>query len=411
MSNNITKFVHPIRFFKTHSQKNNNNNRSNNNLIKVIIISFVIGLIGGIFGQITMNYLSKKNLLSIIEQSKIEQPKQNFLEKQIIVEKKDEIIINQDEKIQQLIPELMPTIVNIYKKKENQTVKNFLDQIYSFNDLVGNGFIITNDGWIISNDQVIEDSIEKYTIVTNDGKFQEIENLIKDPLTGIVFLKIKSSNNLTAVKFIDWDEVKTGQSVVILNKTNALENQFILSNITNLSFKNITQSKELFSSSEKIDDYILIQDKIEFNYNGSPLFNFKGEVVGILTREPQNANSFSNKAFLQTAIGINFFKNIINKTLSINQINRPYFGARYLNLNNVLIKGFNHNGALILAIEKNSPIFNKLKEGDIVVKVENEEIKEKKSLTSLINEYQPNQNIKLTIIRDKKETEVKIKLK
>jgi S1-C subfamily serine protease len=406
MSNKITKFVHPIRFFKTHSQKNNNDNHNNNNLIKVIIISLIIGLIGGIVGQMTMNYLSKKNLLSIIEQSK-----QNFLEKQIIVEKKDEIIINQDEKIQQLIPELMPTIVNIYKKKENP-VKNFLDQIYSFNDLVGNGFIITNDGWIISNDQVIKDSIEKYAIVVaNDGKFQEIENLIKDPLTGIVFLKIKSFNNLTAVKFIDWDEVKTGQSVVILNKTNALENQFILSNITNLNFKNITQSEKLFSSSEKIDDYILIQDKIEFNYNGSPLFNLKGEVVGILTREPQNANSSSNKAFLQTAIGINYFKNIINKTLSINQINRPYFGARYLNLNNVLIKSFNRNGALILDVEKNSPIFNKLKEGDIIVKVENEGIKEKKSLTSLINEYQPNQNIKLTIIRDEKETEVKVKLK
>jgi len=64
-----------------------------------------------------------------------------------------------------------------------------------------------------------------------------------------------------------------------------------------------------------------------------------------------------------------------------------------------------------LAIEKNSPAFNKLKEGDIIIKVESEEIKENKNLTSLINGYQPNQNIQLTIIRNGKEMAVGVRLK
>ncbi|MFH1838180.1 MAG: trypsin-like peptidase domain-containing protein [Candidatus Kuenenbacteria bacterium] len=413
----MSKFVHPTRFFKTHFLKNNDNNK-NNNLIKVIIISLIIGLIGGIIGQRTMNYLNKKNLLLILEQSK-----QNFpAEKQIVVEKKDEVIINQDEKVEQLIPELAPTVVNIFKKKENKITKNTLDQIYSSEDLAGNGFIITNDGWIISNNQVIKDSIEKYIIVTYDGKFQEIENLIKDPLTGIVFLKIKTSNNLTSVKLTDWDEVKIGQSVLILNKIDFLEKKFMLSNIANLSFKKFEKS---LSSSEKIDNYILIQDKIESNYNGSPLFNLKGEVVGILFFLENGLQKAVDLKFvdateknLQTAIGVNYFKNIINKTLQTKQINRPYLGINYLNLNSILTKELNQNGALItkdlekqiFAIKKDSPALNKLKQGDVIIKVEGEEIDEKKSLTSLINEYQPNQNIKLTIIRGTKEMEVEVRL-
>ncbi len=385
----MSKFIHITRFFKTNFPKEKENN---NFLIKIIIISLFVGLIGGIMSQLAMNSFIKKDLLLILERTK-----QDFLTgKQIAIEKKDEMIINQDEKIEQLIPELIPTIVNIYKKKGNQTTKNFLDQVYSSENLAGNGFIITNDGWIISNDQVIKDSIEKYAIVTCDGKFQEIENLIKDPLTGIVFLKIKISNNLTPVKLVDWDEVKTGQSVFLLNKGNFVEKNFILSNIANLNFKNIIQSEKLFSFSEKIESYVLIQDKIESNYNGSPLFNLKGEVVGI-------ANFTENNS--QTAISVNYFKNIINKVLQTNQINRPYLGVSYLSLNNVLIKGFNQNGALIIKTEN-----NKLKEGDIVIKIEKEEISEKNSLTSLINEYQPNQNIKLTIIRNKKEEIINFKL-
>ncbi|MEK7166830.1 MAG: S1C family serine protease [Patescibacteria group bacterium] len=411
----MSKFVHPARFFKTHFSKNNDTVKSNN-LIKVIIISLFVGLIGGIIGQIGMNYLGKKDLLSILEQSK-----QNFpTEKQIVIEKKNETIINQDEKIGQLIPELMPTIVNIYKTKEDIT-KNSLDQIYSSEDFVGNGFIIASDGWIMSNNQVIKDSIKKYIVVTYNGKFQEIEKIIQDPLTGIVFLKIKTFNNLTSVKLADWDETKIGQSVLILNKIDFLEKQFILSNIANLNFKNIVQSKKLLSSSEQIDNYILIQDQIDSNYNGSPLFNLKGEVVGILIFSNNDKNPYSNAnaKILQTAIGVNFFKNIINKILQTNQLNRPYLGINYLNLNNVLIKGFNQNGALIisdlkkqiLAIKKNSPALNKLKEEDVVIKVEGEEIGEKDSLTGLINEYQPNQNIKLTIIRNGKEMEIEVRLK
>lgn len=406
----MSQFIHPTRFFKTHFSK-----ERNNNLIKIIIISLFVGLIGGAISQLTMNYFVKKDLLLILERSK----QDSLAGKQTIIEKKDEIIINQDEKIEQLVPELIPVVVNIYKKKESPMTKNILDQIYSSQDLAGNGLVIANDGWIISNNQVIKDSIEKYIVVAYDGKFQEIEKIIKDSLTGIVFLKIKISNNLTPAKLADWDEVKIGQSILVLNKMDFLEKKFILSNIANLNFKNIVQSKKSLSSSEKVDDYILIQDKLEFNYNGSPLFNLKGEVVGIM-------NFIENN--LQTAIGINYFKNIIKKALQTNQINRPYLGVNYLNLNGTTIKGFNQNGALIISVEQDSvggsvgvgfksaptkpaPTADKLKKGDIIIKVEKEEISEKKSLTSLINEYQPNQNIKLTIIRGEKEIEVEVRLK
>ncbi|MEK9130414.1 MAG: trypsin-like peptidase domain-containing protein [Patescibacteria group bacterium] len=397
----MSKFVHPARSFQAHQLKENkkNDNKNSNILIRVVVISLVVGLVGGILGQVGTNYLNKKDLLSIIEQSK-----QNFFtEKQTMTEKK-EVIITQNEKVEQLISELAPTVVGIYKKKEGQAIKNFIDQIYSKEDLVGSGFIITNDGWIISNNQVIKDSIEKYEIVTFNGKVQKIENLIEDPLTGIIFLKIKTSDNLISVKLADWDKIKLGQTVLFLNKIGFLNQKFILSNIANLNFKN-----EALSSSEKIDKYILIQDKVEFNYNGSPLFNLKGEVVGIMAGFPSKN--------LTMAININYFKNIINKAIKTNKINKPYLGVHYVDLNNTSNR-FGQNGALIIgdfekqifAIEKNSPAVGKLKEGDIIVKVENEEIGEKNSLTSLINEYQPNQNIKLTLIRAGKEMEIEVRL-
>ena len=149
--------------------------------------------------------------------------------------------------------------------------------------------------------------------------------------------------------------------------------------------------------------------------SGGPLVNINGEVIGINTAV---AGGAENIGF---AIPIDDVKGLITSVIDTGKLSRPYLGVRYVNLTDDYAYEYNlelnavhtlcHHVTGQSSIIKDSPAEKAgLKEKDIITKINNEEIGEKNSLVSIIGRYKVGDEVTLTIVRDGKEQELKVKL-
>jgi serine protease Do len=188
-----------------------------------------------------------------------------------------------------------------------------------------------------------------------------------------------------------------------------------MTRIVNLDYEPAPEKKDLIKSSEKFSKFILLKDV--FKKAGDPLFNLNGEIIGLIT----SSNSGSD---LKTALPVNYIKSAFTDILKYKKIERSFLGVNYIDLASVLglkneISQGLERGALlyenkdlkIKAVTPESPAASAgLKSGDIILKVDDEELSSRRDLTSIIQEYQAGDSIDLSVLRDGKEQTIKIKL-
>lgn len=268
----------------------------------------------------------------------------------------------------------------------------------------GSGFILDKSGLIVTNKHVVADTKAEYTVLTNDGKKHDATVLARDPVLDLAIIKINASG-LSALKLGDSGAIKLGQAVIAIgNALGEFRNTVSVGVVSGLS-RNITAGGG--GSQQSIEGVIQTDAAINPGNSGGPLLNLRGEVIGINTAVAIGAQNIG------FAIPINQAKRAINSVSKHGRIITPYLGIRYLILNEERAKKEKidvTNGALVRgdesgpAVEKNSPASKAgVLAEDIIIEINGVQINEKRSLQSIVQEYQVGDALRLKILRSGKE--------
>ena len=271
---------------------------------------------------------------------------------QVVIDQPKNVIVEQDLQIQQIENNLLPVLVNIYYSKKGTTVAS---QAFLPSEILGQGFVLTADGWIVTTKSVIGNLKGKYTAVGYQSKQYDLESFVVDEATGIVFAKMPAQS-LTVAKLGQSKELTLGQSLVAVWNRDRLN----LAQVEEIGY-DFTGASGINLSTEKLVKKLSLGLPLTKGQNGAIIANFKGEVVGVAD---------SGKAIL-----VDDFKNIIDSVLSAGKIVRPVLGLTYIDLSQVdgLIS-WGDKGAYVAGVLKASPAFGLIKEGDVIKKVNDEEL-------------------------------------
>lgn len=279
----------------------------------------------------------------------------------------------------------------------------------------GSGFIVSSDGYIITNKHVLDDEEANYTVLMNDENKVEAEVLARDPLNDIAVLKI----NKTELPFLnlgDSSNLKVGQSVIAIgNSLGEFRNTVSTGVISGLS-RSVVAGGSFGSSAEQLLGVIQTDASINPGNSGGPLLNITGQVIGINTAMASGAENIG------FAIPINEVKSVYESVKEYGKIVRPWLGVRYVLINesiqeaNKLDVGY---GALIvrgenmtdLAVVPGSPADKAgLVENDIILEVEGVKIDLDNPLARVLSRFKPEDTIKMKILHKGDEKEIEVTL-
>lgn len=365
-------------------------------IVIFLILSFVMGVVGGTGALLVFSgspYLKDKLGINL----------QDFNINRTSTTK---MVLEESSAVIDSVKKVNPAVVSV---TSSTNVQDFFGQV-SQQEGGGTGFIITNDGLILTNKHVAQ-SGESLKVLTSDGKTYDAKAAAIDPTNDLAILKIEASG-LPVVELGDSNDLQVGQWVIAVgNALGELQNTVTVGVIS-------ARERQLTAGSgndaEQLNNLLQTDAAINYGNSGGPLVNLAGQVVGINTAIAGNAQGIG------FAIPINQAKSAIDSYKKTGKIIKPQLGVRHVVLNRQKSKRLNLSvdyGALIMAsqgqdaVVSNSPADKAgLKSGDILLEINGEKITENKPLGALIAGFSPGDEIEIKYLRDKKESTVKVKL-
>lgn len=351
----------------------------------LIILAIFFGAISGILAVIIIGAGNLK--LPFIGQINYANPN---LDNKIIIEQPRSVIVEQDTQMQQVENDLLPAVVSIYRSK---TSADPLLAAYSDKDILGHGFVLTADGWMVTTKGTLDGQKGNLTAIGYQNKKYALAGLLEDKATGLVFGKAVTTN-LPVARLGKSADLQLGQTVIIVSG----RNQLLLSHISKIGYSFPTE-KDLILNSDILKKRIYFSDQLGSDFEGSLVVNFKGEVIGVIS-----GNS---------AIPVDYFSNVISGVLKNQKVVRASLAVDYLDLSQVnnLIDIADKGAYVISDPIKGSAGFEILKKGDIIKKVNDDELNAFQGLADLLNKYNMGDKIELLISRAGKDTSLTVALK
>ncbi len=276
----------------------------------------------------------------------------------------------------------------------------------------GTGFIISQNGLILTNKHVVDIEGADYTVLTNDGKKYPAKVLARDQNKDLAVIKINQTN-LPTLSLGDSDSLQIGQTVIAIgNALGEFRNTVSVGVVSGLS-RTVTASIQA-GQSEKIEDVVQTDAAINPGNSGGPLLNLKGEVIGINTAIAIGAQNIG------FAIPINKAKNDVQSVETTGKLSFPYLGVRFLIINKEVKEKNNLSvdyGALIrrgdrpedLAVIPGSPADKAgLVENDIILEVEGNKVTQNNDLAKIVAKYKVGDTITLKILHKGEEKTIQV---
>jgi serine protease Do len=273
---------------------------------------------------------------------------------------------------------------------------------------LGSGVIIDPQGYILTNEHVIEGA-DKITVTLSDGRKFKGEIKGQDARSDLAIIKIEEKNLPVAI-LGDSGQLKIGQWVVAVGNpfAFAMENPEPTVTVGVISALHRSLGRAL-AQDRDYNDLIQTDAAINPGNSGGPLVNLKGEVVGINVAIFSTSGGYQGIGF---AIPINNAKRIISQLIAGKKIVYGWLGVTVQNLNEELVKYFNlpdKNGALVANVLKDSPAEKAgIKASDVIKKIDNQPINSVKELLSIVGKAQIGSRIKVTVLREKKELNLEV---
>ena len=266
----------------------------------------------------------------------------------------------------------------------------------------GSGFIIDNNGYIITNNHVVSGA-DEIIVKTHDDKEYEAEIIGTDQKTDIALIKLKKfDSNLPYAELGDSDKLKVGEWVL------AIGNPFGLQETVTAG---IVSAKERAIGAGPYDDFIQTDASINPGNSGGPLFDLDGKVVGV------NAMIFSpsgGNVGIGFAIPINLAKKIVKQLKSGGKVVRGWLGVSVQTVTKELADHFNleeGKGALIAGVETGGPADKYgIRPGDVIVKFDGVDLDQMSDLPVMVADTPVGKMVNITVIRDNKIIVIRIKV-
>ncbi len=277
--------------------------------------------------------------------------------------------------------------------------RGFLDQIpQQERHALGTGFILSNKGYIVTNNHVVKDADE--IVVTNsEGKEFQAKLIGTDPKLDLALLKIESKG-LRAVKLGDSDALRVGDWVVAIGNPFGLEQTVTAG---------IVSAKGRVIGSGPYDDFIQTDAAINPGNSGGPLFNTKGEVVGINTAIFSQSGGNNGIGF---AIPINLAKSVFEDLRESGHVQRARLGVRIQDIDQSTMKALglkSRQGALIPQVEAGSAADRAgVQAGDVIVAIDGQPIRRSHDLPIKVARHQPGDKVVLEVIRGGKQIKIPV---
>lgn len=264
----------------------------------------------------------------------------------------------------------------------------------------GSGFILTEDGYIITNYHVIEDASE-IKVTTYGGDEYDAKLIGYDESNDIAVIKV-DANNLAPVTLGDSDAINVGDDVIAIGNPLGELTFSLTSGAVSALDRNVTLSNASMN---------LIQTDCAINSgnSGGALFNTYGEVIGI-TNAKYSSNGFNTSSIdnIGFAIPINSVKKIITEIIEDGSITKPYIGVYIYDLGSDY-KKFGLTGAVVQKVEENSPAEEAgLKPNDLITKVNGEDIVDSEELRNILAKGNEGDTYTLTVNRSGEIIEIEV---
>jgi serine protease Do len=207
---------------------------------------------------------------------------------------------------------------------------------------LGSGFVISQDGYIVTNNHVIED-VDKITVIFHDETELRAEVVGRDPKTDVALLRVETDREIFALPLGDSDPVRPGDWVVAIGNPFGLEHT-VTAGIVSAKHRNIQQGM--------YDDFIQTDAAINPGNSGGPLINLAGEVIGINTAIRQGANTIG------FAVPVNMAKTVLPQLRAHGRVTRGWLGVVIQDITPDLAEAFDledQRGALVSKVVKDGP--------------------------------------------------------
>ena len=299
-------------------------------------------------------------------------------------------------------------VVHVKNKTITQGPSNIMDFFYGRSqprEMVGfgSGVIISPDGYIVTNNHVI-DRATQLEVRLNNNKVYEATLVGSDPKTDIALLKIEADEDLPHVVFANSDAVKIGEWVL------AVGNPF---NLTSTVTAGIVSAKarSLNEFDGNPQSFIQTDAAVNRGNSGGALVNIKGELVGINTAITSETGSYIGYAF---AVPSNVTKKVIEDILEYGNVQRAILGVQILNTNSEEAKNLGVDqmqGVYVAAVEQGSGAEKGgIKEGDVIKKLDGMPVTKFSDLSGYLSTKRPQDVIDVTVRRNGNEMTIPIAL-
>lgn len=303
---------------------------------------------------------------------------------------------------------------SVYQQQVDPLFEFFYGRSFKQNPQVvqgaGSGVILSEDGYIVTNNHVI-DRTSTINVTLNNKKTYQAELIGTDPSTDLALLKI-NANGLPSVSFGNSNELNVGQWVLAVgnpfNLTSTVTAGIISAKARNINILSGNNSNGL----PPIESFIQTDAAVNPGNSGGALVNSNGELIGINTAIQSNTGSYTGYSF---AIPSNIVQKVVNDLKEFGTVQRAFIGVSIQNIDENVAKELNLKdltGVYVNSVTKNgSAAKSGIKSGDIIKKVGNKKVTDVPELQEQISQFRPGDKVNITIYRDEKEMEIPVTLK
>lgn len=330
----------------------------------------------------------------------------------IIPEK--QTVVYEESVITKVVEESLPSVVTIGIQTNASSQDSFeIDPFNPFNPFrripgrreqvernIGSGFIVSEDGLIITNKHVVSNTDATYKILTNDKKEYAIENIYRDPLNDLAILKVNASG-LKPLALGDSKSIKLGQLAIAIGTPLGEFTNTVTTGIVSGLGRGITAGSPFEGFVEKLDNVIQTDAAISPGNSGGPLLNSKGQVIGVNTAIAQEGQN----------IGFAIPSDVVNNLLKGfkdrgESFERPIIGVRYqmIDRQNAILNEV-VEGAYVVEVIPDSPADKAgMQEQDIITHIDGQRVrgdeKNEQGLLEIIAKKRVGDTIDITYWRE-----------
>ncbi len=275
----------------------------------------------------------------------------------------------------------------------------------------GSGVIITQDGYIVTNNHVI-DGASKIKVVLNDKREYDAELIGRDPNTDMALLRI-DEKNLPFSVIGNSDEVKVGQWVLAVgnpfNLTSTVTAGIVSAKGRNL---NLLRDPRRPETQYSIESFIQTDAAVNPGNSGGALVTSDGKLIGINTAIASQTGQYAGYAF---AVPSNLMKKIIDDLLKYGEVQRGFLGVQIQDVNGELAdkEGLKEvRGVYVAKVNPNSAAEDAgIKDKDVILSIEGQKVNSSSELQEQVGKRNPGDQLKVVVLRDGKEKEFMVTLK